>query len=175
MIKKITKIEIFVLVFVYILFPMIIVSLSHLKFHITNIFVFLSIFYCFYFVIAWIAQTIFKREYLPAIFNCHQKCERSFIITHKIFRICNRCLGIFIGIIITPFVSIVLNDIYYCLIALVIPLIIDGIKQYKTNYISKNLTRIITGVLFGVGFVSLNVFINVYLFKVAMLIIELIY
>ena len=36
---------------------------------------------------------------------------------------------------------------------MLIPMVLDGLIQYKTLYKSNNIKRIITGFLFGIGFV----------------------
>lgn len=97
---------------------------------------------------------------LMAIFDkywgCHQMADRSFSFRNYQFPVCARCTGIIIGEIISIIVFILhlrLNTITCTCIML--PLIVDGTVQYRTNYISNNIKRLITGLLFGFGFMQI--------------------
>lgn len=86
--------------------------------------------------------------------GCHQLPERSFFINGYQFPVCARCTGIIIGEVSSIFCYVLhlhfLPVIY--LVALLIPLVIDGLVQYKTSYQSNNVKRVITGILFGYSF-----------------------
>ncbi len=99
-------------------------------------------------MIAWIYK------WLPVIFGCHHKKERSFHIRGKQFPICARCTGELFGIIISLclFAFIHINIIVAFLI--MIPMIADGLLQYLTSYESTNIKRFVTGFLFGYGLVA---------------------
>lgn len=138
-----------------------------------NYFKIMSTLFALIFLLILIVQTIFKRDYLPVIFNCHQKEDRSMKLSLKIFKLCNRCLGIYIGILISPLISFInIHYAYYLL--LMIPLIIDGTLQYKTKYESNNVKRVLTGLLFGVGFIALLTIINYVFLQIALKLINLI-
>lgn len=94
-------------------------------------------------------------KFLPILFGCHQRPERSFFIKGKQFPICARCTGELAGLIIGFlgwwFVQLP-SSVY---ILLLIPLTVDGFIQLLTPYESTNLKRFLTGVLFGIGLISL--------------------
>lgn len=100
----------------------------------------------------------FIKKYLPIIFGCHCRNDRSFYWRGKKFPICARCTGELIGI----FISLIMLRAYTTeLVAdifLIVPLIIDGFLQLLTRYKSNNVKRLVTGILFGYGF--LNIFIK---------------
>ena len=85
------------------------------------------------------------------IWGCHQIPERSFFIHHYQFPVCARCTGIMLGelirlctlkkTLISPKISALM----------MIPLIIDGTIQHKTDYESNNAKRLASGLLFGYG------------------------
>ena len=84
--------------------------------------------------------------------GCHQMPERSFFINGFQFPVCARCTGMMIGYIlaIVLFVFDILFDCLLC-VFLILPLVMDGVIQYKTQYISNNFKRVITGIMYGVG------------------------
>lgn len=89
-------------------------------------------------------------KWLPIIFGCHSRKDRSF----KGFPICSRCTGELVGIIISPFLwNYIIN--YKVAILLMLPMIIDGFLQLLTNYESTNLKRFFTGLLFGISLIYL--------------------
>lgn len=97
----------------------------------------------------------FLYKFLPILFGCHQRPERSFFYKGKQFPICARCTGELAGLII-GFVGwwfVQLPSSVYIL--LLIPMSVDGFIQMLTPYESTNLKRLITGFLFGIGFISL--------------------
>ena len=84
---------------------------------------------------------------------CHQKPERSFSIGNYQFPFCARCSGILFGVLIGLPISLVLPlENFYLIILLWIPMIIDGLVQKHTPYLSNNRRRLITGLLFGFGY-----------------------
>ena len=93
-------------------------------------------------------------KWLPIVFGCHCRPDRSFYWKGKKFPLCARCTGelagIFAGIFIYAFHPI---PLYACFL-LMIPLVIDGFLQRLTTYESKNWKRLATGLLFGVGLYS---------------------
>lgn len=108
----------------------------------------------------------FIEKYLPIIFGCHGRPDRSFYYNSKKFPICARCtgelIGIFLGIILFKFIelSLLLNFLF------LIPLVVDGLIQLLTSYESNNTKRFLTGTLFGYGLV--NLFIKSAIFTVAL-------
>ena len=90
----------------------------------------------------------FDKLYIVIFFGCHQNINRSISIFKQPFILCARCTGIMIGIFLSYFLSLGAFN-YWILLLFGIPMIIDGIVQKKTIYISNNLKRFITGLLFG--------------------------
>lgn len=88
-------------------------------------------------------------KWLPILFGCHCRRDRSFSIRGIRFPICARCTGQLAGI----FLCLVSCPFYlpklYVLFLLMIPMVIDGGIQWKTAYESTNLRRLITGLMFG--------------------------
>lgn len=174
MIYKITKFEVIIILLLFIITPMILICFYNIKYSNLNNYNLVSKIYSIIFLIVLSFQILFKRDYLPAIFNCHQKRDRAFGIILRFTGICNRCFGILLGIILCPIITIIKYDYYYLLL-LMLPLIIDGTLQYKSNYMSNNFKRIITGILFGFGFICLITITNVIFFDIAFLIVNLFY
>ncbi|MBQ6634207.1 MAG: DUF2085 domain-containing protein [Ruminococcus sp.] len=88
------------------------------------------------------------------VWGCHQIPERSFFFRGWQFPICSRCTGIIIGESL-GFTRIKRPNAAKVCIVLMIPLIIDGLIQFKTEYESNNQKRFVTGLLFGYGFINL--------------------
>lgn len=97
----------------------------------------------------------FINKYLPIIFGCHCRDDRSLYFKNKKFPICARCTGEFLGIILSIFfykfysINILISIIF------ILPMLIDGFFQLLTKYESNNIKRLITGILFGYGFFNL--------------------
>ena len=90
-------------------------------------------------------------KWLPIIFGCHCKKERSFHYKGKKFPICARCTGELFGIIFSLFSCFFFRLSITTSIIIMIPMIADGFIQLKTSYESNNCRRFITGFLFGYG------------------------
>lgn len=95
-------------------------------------------------------------RWLPIIFGCHCRSDRSFFYRGKQFPICARCTGELIGILcaLPYFVLFSVPDWKTCLF-LMLPLLLDGFAQKLTSYQSGNLRRLVTGILFGYALVGL--------------------
>lgn len=104
-------------------------------------------------MVAWLYR------WLPVIFGCHCKSERSFFWRGRQFPICARCTGELIGILVSPLILVLCGvpDWRLCAV-LALPLIIDGFAQRLTSYQSGNLRRLVTGMLFGYALVGWLVF-----------------
>jgi uncharacterized membrane protein len=129
--------------------------------------------FSFVFMILFIFQFVFKKQYLSLVFTCHQKCDRSFKHTKRYFGICSRCFGIYVGIILSPFFSTLgINYLYYLFFA--IPLIIDGLVQKNSSYLSNNYKRFITGLIFAPALISLVTLFNLIMIRITQTITNLI-
>jgi len=105
-------------------------------------------------IILLIAYYVFHKLYIVIFFGCHQKVSRSIQANKQPFILCARCTGIMVGMFLTYFISL-FNFNYFWLFILLIPLIIDGVLQAKTNYVSNNIKRFVTGFLSAPSFVIL--------------------
>lgn len=94
-------------------------------------------------------------KWLPIVFGCHCKPERSFHFHGKQFPICARCTGELIGIVAALLCCFFFRPPVLVSAILLIPMIIDGMVQHFTRYESNNLTRVVTGTLFGFGITML--------------------
>ena len=101
-----------------------------------------------YLIIIAFLTWIFKKSYLALFFGCHQKIERTYKIFGHPLNICARCTGIYTGVLMVNLIFLVIQPSIVLLI-LSLPLILDGLIQKKTSYVSTNLRRLMTGILFG--------------------------
>lgn len=83
--------------------------------------------------------------------------ERSFFFKGYQFPVCARCTGMIVGYFLSittiPFASFHIG----LLAMLCIPMILDGLVQLKTNYVSTNPKRFASGLLFGYGFLGVPI------------------
>lgn len=90
---------------------------------------------------------------------CNEKPERAPHIGKFCFPLCWRCLMIIIGLLTGSAICIfAYPGFLLCLLAsiLVVPCLIDGLIQAKTDYVSTNVKRITFGYMAGIGmFLSL--------------------
>lgn len=94
---------------------------------------------------------LFIYKWLPIIFGCHCKDERSFHLAGSRFPICARCTGELVGISIVAFTYVIYQPPILWAAILMVPMMIDGGVQLVTRYESNNLKRFISGCLFGYG------------------------
>lgn len=107
-------------------------------------------------------------KWLPIVFGCHCKPERSFHFHGKQFPICARCTGELIGIVAALLCCFFFRSPVLVSAILLIPMIIDGVVQHFTRYESNNLTRVVTGTLFGFGITMLFVMSIIAVFRAGM-------
>lgn len=107
-------------------------------------------------------------KWLPIIFGCHCKPERSFHFRSRPFPICARCTGELIGIVLALLCCPLFRMPPLASALLMIPMIADGTVQHFTRYESHNLTRVITGTLFGFGITMLFVLSVIAVFQAGM-------
>lgn len=101
-------------------------------------------------------------KWLPIFFGCHTRNDRSFHYKGKKFPICARCTGELIGIIFSLATCYFFRVNTFISLIMLIPLIVDGVVQMKTNYESKNYRRFITGILFGYALINLIAISSIY-------------
>ena len=93
-------------------------------------------------------------KWLPILFGCHCRSDRSFFWKGKQFPLCDRCTGELIGILAAAVTYLFFHCSWIVSLFFMLPLIIDGFVQQLTNYESNNFRRFLTGCLFGVGFAT---------------------
>ena len=94
-------------------------------------------------------------KYLPIVFGCHCRSDRSFSYKGKQFPICARCTGELIGFLLAPMAWFLYRPPIVVLVLMILPLMADGIIQKATSYESTNIRRVITGALFGYAAMTL--------------------
>lgn len=96
-------------------------------------------------------------KWLPILFGCHCRDDRTFHWHGRKFPVCARCTGELAGILCSIAGSFFfLPHAGVCLL-LMLPLLIDGFVQLKTAYESTNFRRFVTGFLFGYALLALFV------------------
>ena len=90
-------------------------------------------------------------KWLPIIFGCHCKDERSFHYKGEKFPICARCTGELVGMVVSLFSCFFFQLPIWGCVLIMIPLVVDGTLQMFTKYESNNRRRFVTGFLFGYG------------------------
>lgn len=107
-------------------------------------------------------------KWLPIIFGCHCRGDRSFYYKGQKFPICARCTGELVGMIVSLFSCFFFRLSITTSLLILIPMILDGVVQMVTDYESNNVRRFITGVLFGYGIIMLFVITSIMAFEFGM-------
>lgn len=94
-------------------------------------------------------------QWLPLIFGCHCRPDRSFSYRGRPFPICARCTGELIGFLAALLTCWLLHPAPWVCALLLLPMLADGAVQLKTRYESTNPRRVVTGALFGYGVTTL--------------------
>ena len=97
-------------------------------------------------------------KWLPILFGCHHRPERSFFYKGTQFPLCARCTGELLGIILGICGYGFIHPKPVTAALLLLPLIVDGTVQALTSYTSTNGRRLLTGLLFGYGLITLFLF-----------------
>ncbi len=107
-------------------------------------------------------------KWLPIVFGCHCLDSRSFHYKGRKFPLCARCtgelLGIITGLVSCPFAHPPLA----VLLALMVPMVLDGGVQMATAYESGNFRRLVTGALFGFALAELFILSTAAVFRYGM-------
>lgn len=103
----------------------------------------------------------FLYRWLPLLFGCHCRPDRSFHFRGKQFPICARCTGLGLGFLAAAVSLWFFRPPFFATLLLMAPMIIDGICQQKTAYESKNPLRLITGILFTYGLIAFIVLCDI--------------
>ena len=88
-------------------------------------------------------------KWLPIIFGCHCRADRSFFLRGKQFPICARCTGELAGMVISIILCFFWRPSVWMTLVFMVPMVTDGLIQLKTAYESTNPRRFVTGLLFG--------------------------
>lgn len=111
-------------------------------------------------------------KWLPIIFGCHCRDDRSFHYRGKKFPICARCTGELFGILVAAVCAFFRLPPVWAAAVLLLPLVVDGFVQLKTSYESTNFRRVVTGFLFGYGLCSLFVISSIATFRLGYRIVQ---
>ena len=84
-------------------------------------------------------------KWLPIIFGCHCRSDRSFYWKGTQFPICARCTGELVGILLCPVTFPLVSWSPWIFAVLMLPMILDGVIQMLTSYESNNRRRFLTG------------------------------
>ena len=114
-------------------------------------------------------MTSWAYRWLPIVFGCHCKKERSFHHKGTQFPICARCTGELVGILTGLVCCFFFRPPMWICILFLIPMVVDGFAQQLTAYESTNTKRVITGLLFGFGLWMLFAISIVAVFRLGML------
>ena len=104
-------------------------------------------------------------RWLPIIFGCHCRDDRSFHWKGQKFPICARCTGELVGIVLAFLMFFAWRVSPWACLVLMIPLVLDGFRQKLTAYESTNRRRLVTGVLFGYGLYTLFAHSTIWAFQ----------
>lgn len=91
----------------------------------------------------------FLYKWLPRVFLCHCRPDRSFQFRGVRFPICARCTGELAGILFAALTGWFYRPSIAVLCLMLLPMVTDGAVQLLTAYESTNLRRFVTGLLFG--------------------------
>lgn len=89
--------------------------------------------------------------------RCHRKKDRTHkFLRNKQYRICARCLMMYVGIGLFPITYYLTQSLSILIIASLIvvsqiPLLVDGFTQYQKMRVSNNYLRSFTGFISGMG------------------------
>ncbi|MBO4711104.1 DUF2085 domain-containing protein [bacterium] len=104
--------------------------------------------------------------WLPRIFGCHCRSDRSFHYKGRQFPLCARCTGQLIGVLSCFILFWFWKPTIIWSIIMMLPLIIDGFVQLLTKYESTNIRRLITGIIFGIGLSAFIVRIDTIIYDI---------
>lgn len=94
-------------------------------------------------------------RWLPIVFGCHCREDRSFHIRGVRLPLCARCTGELVGILLCLLSAPFFLPPVPLALGLLVPMVLDGGLQALTPYESGNLRRLVTGLLFGYGLAAL--------------------
>lgn len=94
----------------------------------------------------------FLYRWLPIVFGCHCRSDRSFHWHGRQFPLCARCTGELLGILLAMVVCLFFRCPVKLCVVLMVPMVLDGSIQLLSPYESQNVLRCVTGMLFGFGF-----------------------
>jgi len=97
-----------------------------------------------------------KLIYTFGDWECHQHASRSYFLNGNQMPVCARCTGIFVSMSVFAmlFVFFRVKMPFWRIIALIMPLALDGVVQLMSSYESSNIMRLITGILAGFATVT---------------------
>ena len=110
-------------------------------------------------------QIRFIYKWLPIFCGCHRRPERSFFVRGYQMPVCARCEGELIGMIAALIAIWFIRPVWWTMVIIMVPMILDGLIQAFTEYESTNWRRLVTGILFGFGITMLVLLGGIAAFK----------
>lgn len=107
-------------------------------------------------------------RWLPIVFGCHCREDRSFHIRGRRLPLCARCTGELAGILVCLISAALFLPPVPLALGLLVPMVLDGGLQALTPYESGNLRRLVTGLLFGYGLAALFLCSTMWAFRFGM-------
>ena len=94
---------------------------------------------------------------LPFRLICHGIPERSFTIAGHLLPVCGRCIGIYLGAVVSASIALAVRARRGSIalgVVLMLPMALDGFAQAIGIWTSGNGPRFITGLVFAIGFTT---------------------
>lgn len=110
-------------------------------------------------------MTAWFYKWLPILFGCHCRPDRSFFFRGRQLPVCARCTGELIGMALLFPTWVIGHPNAICSLVLLFPLVADGMLQLCTRYESGNFRRLVTGILFGYALANLLLLSSVAAFR----------
>jgi len=95
-----------------------------------------------------------RAVYLLGDVNCHQQEDRSFFLNENQMPFCARDVGLLAGAVagLAAFILLGRRVPWAWLLALLVPVAVDGVAQAIADYESSNVLRLTTGIIAGIAF-----------------------
>lgn len=91
------------------------------------------------------------------MFSCHQRPERSFWIFGYPIALCCRCLGFYLGVVLSSLIAIIkkwnISFKLFCVLSVFV--LIDILSNYMFKISTHNIVRFIIGIIMGFLFINL--------------------
>ena len=89
---------------------------------------------------------------LSKYWHCHQMGERSFTVRGRQIPLCARCVGILVGLLLSPLY--LLCSHWLITLGMITAFLMDSVSQALKVRTSNNTIRLVTGMMFGFAAIS---------------------